>query len=95
VFGYVQKLGGWARRHGPEFVLNAVAGELLKGMDKATGILKRGTELPRSNGSTTATLSDMGLSKNQSSKYQQQLTVLTHRLHANYRDRKSWCNYLI
>ena len=65
MFGYVQKLGGLGAAARARVRAERRAGELLKGMDKATGILKRGTELPRSNGSTTATLSDMGLNKNQ------------------------------
>lgn len=51
-------------------------GELLKEMDKAKGVLKQGDKLPQSNGTTTGpTLSDMGLTKDQSSKWQQLANV--------------------
>jgi len=43
---------------------------MLKEREKATGTLKRGKELPRSYDTTTGTLSDLGVSKDQSSKWQ-------------------------
>lgn len=47
-------------------------GELLAEMEKAKGTLKRGTDLPRSNAATTGTrtLDEMGITKDQSSRYQ-------------------------
>lgn len=50
------------------------AGELLRDMDKAQGVLKQGDKLPQSPATTTGeqpkTLSEMGLTKDQSSKWQ-------------------------
>jgi N6-adenosine-specific RNA methylase IME4 len=47
------------------------AGTLLEQRTKATGALKRGAKLPRSNGATTETLTDLGITKTQSSQWQQ------------------------
>lgn len=49
------------------------AGEILRDMEKAKGVLRRGQELPRSHNETTErpkTLSDLGINKTQSSRYQ-------------------------
>jgi|LakMenEpi03Aug12_release.lakeMendotaPanAssembly.Ray.scaffolds.fasta_scaffold167928_5 hypothetical protein len=49
------------------------AGEILRDMEKAKGQLKQGQELPRSHDATTEkpkTLSDLGINKTQSSRYQ-------------------------
>jgi len=43
--------------------------------EKVKGVLKQGTKLPRSSSATTATLKEMGLNKDQSSKYQQLFDV--------------------
>lgn len=47
-------------------------GELLRDMEKAKGVLKQGTHLPQSSDATTGakTLSEMGVTKDQSSKWQ-------------------------
>jgi len=54
-------------------------GELLQAMEKAKGAAGnpggQGAKIVRSNGATTQTLSDMGLTKNQSSKFQQLANV--------------------
>jgi hypothetical protein len=47
------------------------AGQLLAKMEKANGTLKRGKELPQCpEGTTVATLDDLGISKKQSSQWQ-------------------------
>jgi P27 family predicted phage terminase small subunit len=48
-------------------------GQLLKTQEKARGVLQRGAELPQSGDTTTGakTLADMGISKDQSSRWQQ------------------------
>jgi hypothetical protein len=51
------------------------AGQLLASMEKAKGALKRGQELPRSNGTTTEVLRDLGISEDQSSKWQKVAAV--------------------
>ena len=47
------------------------AGQLLRAMEKAKGRLKRGTQLPRSPSGTAETLRELGISKQQSAKWQQ------------------------
>jgi phage N-6-adenine-methyltransferase len=51
------------------------AGEFLKNMHKNTGQLKRGPQLPQSTGTTTATLAEMGITKDQSSKWQRLASI--------------------
>jgi hypothetical protein len=46
------------------------AGVLLREREKATGTLKRGTELPRRHDGGTATLNDLGISEHQSRRWQ-------------------------
>jgi hypothetical protein len=52
-------------------------GELLRGREMAKGVLMRGTELPPSDGSRTETLSDLGISKQQSSDWQKLADMAT------------------
>lgn len=67
-----QALNTDAERQACEIRLRAErkTGQLLAQMPKASGTLKRGTELPRSTETTTGTLKELGISKDQSSQWQ-------------------------